>query len=161
MKRLVDGLKWISDFFCDFAGAGLFFLMTMTMVDIIGRNLGLWSVRGIIEMSTMSVIFIGFLALPSAYLQNKHIVIDLLSGHLPAAINNLLDRLWLVIGAILLAAASYLMWRATIRVSVTNELSPDLHLPMVWFWVAGSVGLTLSTFASLVMGIRDVTHGRT
>ena len=143
--------------FCyDLAGVSLVFLMTITAIDILGRNAGLYSVRGVIEISTMAVVLIGFLALPHSLIVGGHIVVDLATLHVPERINKRIDAFWLVVAAICLSFVAWLMWGAALKSWRDNVLSLDLQAPMAIFWFPATIGMTLAPIACLLAAMAKV-----
>jgi TRAP-type C4-dicarboxylate transport system permease small subunit len=134
----------------DFAGAALVFLMLVTVFDILMRRTGLLSVQGIVEMSTMAVVLIGFLALAYSFLQGGHIVIDLATAWLSPRANRKLDAIWSVVYSICLLFLSIMMWRATWKIYQDESVSLDLQLPMAMFWIPASLGMSLASVGCLV-----------
>jgi TRAP-type C4-dicarboxylate transport system permease small subunit len=134
----------------DLAGITLVVLMLVTVVDIAARHLGIFTVRGIIEISTMAVVMIGFLALPYSFVLGGHIVVDLATLYLPSHVNRAIDKAWTIFAGLCLVFLAILMWQATFRAYHTNDISLDLQLPLVWFWAAASVGMTLAPVACLL-----------
>jgi TRAP-type C4-dicarboxylate transport system permease small subunit len=134
----------------DFAGCSLVFLMTITAIDIFGRNTGLYSIRGVIEISTMAVVLIGFLALPHSLIVGGHIVVDLATLRVPARINKHIDAFWLIVAAVCLGFVAWLMWGAALKALRDNVLSLDLQAPMAIFWVPAAIGMSLAPFACLL-----------
>ncbi len=149
MNRL---LRWCHDI----AGIALVFLMTITVLDIVARNFGLFSLRGTVELSTMAVVLIGFLALPYSFRLGGHIIVDLATMRLAPRTNARIDALWLVIAAVLLACVAYLMWGATAKSYRSNDLSLDLQLPMLVFWLPASVGMSLAPIGCLWAAVRRI-----
>lgn len=143
-------LRWCHDI----AGIALVFLMAITVLDIVARNLGLFSLRGTVELSTMAVVLIGFLALPYSFRLGGHIVVDLATTRVKARTNARIDALWLVLAAVLLAGVAWLMWGATLKSYRSNDLSLDLQLPMLVFWLPASVGMSLAPIGCIWAAIR-------
>lgn len=154
MQYLERLLTYFAKILSAIAGVAMTALMLLTVTDIIGRNLGLFAVRGIIEIATMSVIFIGFLSLPLVYLKSMHIVVDLLSGKMSERINLWLEVFWSVVGGILVLICAGYMWLAAQRVYESNEFSADLQMPMIWLWVPACIGLTVAGICSIIVGVR-------
>ncbi|MSQ73415.1 MAG: TRAP transporter small permease [Betaproteobacteria bacterium] len=140
----------------DLAGVSLVILISITAIDIVGRNAGLFSVRGVIEISTMAVVLIGFLALPHSFIVGGHIVVDLATLHVPERINNRIDAFWLVVAAICLAFVAWLMWGAAFKAWKEDALSLDLQAPMAIFWFPAAIGMTLAPVACLMAAFRKV-----
>ena len=144
--------KW-SQICADIAGATLVFLMLVTVFDIVVRRTGLLSVQGIVEISTIAVVLIGFLALANSFLLGGHIVIDLATAWLEPRTNRALDVTWLIVYSICLAFVSVMMWRATWKIFQDDLVSLDLQLPMVWFWIPASIGMSLASIGCLVAAL--------
>ena len=143
----------------DLAGAALVFLMLVTVFDVMMRRTGLLSVQGIVEMSTMAVVLIGFLALAYSFLLGGHIVIDLATAWLSPRANRNLDAFWLIVYSICLLFLSVMMWRATWKIYLDEAVSLDLQLPMVMFWIPASLGMSLASVGCFVaaFSMREAT----
>jgi TRAP-type C4-dicarboxylate transport system permease small subunit len=137
----------------DLAGAALVFLMLVTVFDVVMRRTGLLSAQGIVEMSTMAVVLIGFLALAYSFLLGGHIVIDLATAWLSPKANRNLDVIWSVVYSVCLLFLSIMMWRATWKIYQDEAISLDLQLPMVMFWIPASLGMSLASVGCLVAAI--------
>ncbi len=133
----------------DVAGVALVFLMAVTVFDIVTRHLHVANMRGAIEISTLAVIMIGALALPVSFIQGGHIVIDLATQALPERVKNRFDAFWLVVMGLGLAYFAVKMWGATVASWRAGDYSLDLHLPVVYFWIPASIGLSVAPFAAL------------
>jgi TRAP-type C4-dicarboxylate transport system permease small subunit len=138
----------------DIAGVAVLALMTLTVVDIVGRHLGILNLRGTIEMSNSVTVLIGFLAFPFSFLVGGHLVLDTFTSKLPSRINRGIDMLWFVLAAAAFSVAGYLTWLAAIDAYETNELSMDLQLPMIVLWIPAAVGLTLTPPACVIAATR-------
>ena len=149
MKYVETFLKWCFDI----AGVSLVFLMAITVVDIAARNMGLFALRGIVELSTMAVVLIGLLALPYSFKLGDHIVVDLATMRLSPRTNARIDGGLLIITGFILAFVAWLMWGATTKSYRANDLSLDLELPMVVFWIPASIGMTLAPIGCLLAGL--------
>ncbi len=137
----------------DIAGLGLVALMLITVIDIFARRFGLFSVRGIVEISTLCVVLIGFLALANSFKVGGHIIVDLATSYLPDRINQILDSLWLLLTAICLLILAVMMWQATWKSYEEEAVSLDLQMPMFWFWTLASVGVSLAPIACVIAAI--------
>lgn len=141
--------------FADVAGGTLVVLMLITIVDIVARRMGLFSVRGIVEISTMAVVMIGFLALSNSFLLGGHVVVDLATTHLSERTNRRIDGIWLAVAAFLLAFVAYRMWLATLKAYHDGAISPDLQAPMAAFWLPATIGISLAPIACLIAAYRN------
>ncbi len=144
MSRIIDRLLLSC---ADIAGFVLFLLMTMTVADIVGRHLHMFSLRGTIELSTGVTVLIGFLAFPYSFLQGGHLVIDTFTGRLPKRVTGLIDAVWYAFAIAAFAGVAYFMWLAVADVYRSNDISMDLQMPMTYLWVPAAIGTTLSPIA--------------
>jgi TRAP-type C4-dicarboxylate transport system permease small subunit len=139
----------------DLAGATLVFLMLITVFDIVARRAVLMSVRGVVEISTMAVVLIAFLALANSFILGGHIVVDLATTKLSERTNRRIDAVWLGAAAVFLALIAVLMWRATIKNYYEGAVSLDLQVPMVVFWLPATIGVSVAPIACLIAMYRN------
>jgi TRAP-type C4-dicarboxylate transport system permease small subunit len=128
--------------------------MGATILDIVLRNLGFYTIRGTVEISTMAVVLVGLLALPYSFLMRGHIIVDLATNWLSPEVNGRIDRFWMCVVALLLAIVAVFMWVATIDLYERGAVSPDLQIPMVVFWIPAATGVTVSVMACLLTAFR-------
>ena len=140
------------------AGASLVLMMIVTVMDILLRNTGLAALRGTIEISTMTVVLIGLLALPYSFLPNGHIIVDLATNWLPQRVTDKIDRVCLAISALILTVVAYFMWEASVDVYQRNSLSADLQIPLYLFWIPATVGVSLSVLSCVMAAFSAVDH---
>jgi len=154
--------RYLSPFllFCaDLAGFALIVLMAMTVADIVGRHLHLFSLRGTIELSTGVTVLIGFLAFPHSFLQGGHLVLDTFTSWLPVRVTRHIDIFWYAVAIVMFAVVAYLMWLAAKDAYESNDISMDLQMPMVNLWVPAAIGMTLSPIACAFAVWRRMRHG--
>lgn len=143
--------------FADVAGFSLVVLMAVTTIDVVARNLGLFSLRGAVELSTTSIVLIGFLALPYSIFAGGHIVVDLVTHRLPKQINEKIDGIWMLLATGCFGLMAFLMWKATHKAFESNDLTMDLQIPVGWLWIFASLGMTLATVACAIVALRKLS----
>ncbi|MBY3557349.1 TRAP transporter small permease [Rhizobium laguerreae] len=134
------------------------FLLSVTVVDIVARRVGLFNVRGVVEISTMAVVLVGFLGLSHSFLLGGHIVVDLATKWLPRRANDRIDAIAMLVAAVCLTIVVVFMWRATARSYFDNAISLDLQIPMFAFWLPATIGMSLAPVACVVSA-RDKWRG--
>lgn len=146
LAGLVRSMRWI-------AAIAFPFLAAVTIVDVIGRNTGLFGVTGILEITFFVMITAGTWALPHCFVRGEHIVVDVATQKLPERINRSLDCVWLVVGGLFLGVLAWLTWHEGAVVHATGQRSQSLewsplvfHLPAVFGY--GVVALTAIVAAS-------------
>src|SRR5436305_287627 len=138
----------------DIAGVAVIALMAVTVVDIVGRHLGILNLRGTIEMSNGVTVLIGFLAFPFSFLVGGHLILDTFTNWLPSRVSCMIDILWFLLAAAAFSVTAYLTWFAAIDAYESNELSMDLQMPMILLWVPAAAGLTLTPAACVIAAVR-------
>lgn len=136
---------------CLAGAAGMVVLMMgITVVDVVLRPFGL-AVPGAYEIVTLGMRLIVPLALPYAFLIGGHVVVEVVADYLPKPVQKIL----ILIGwCASLVVMSLMAWRAIERareVAEYGELTSDLALPLVWYWLPLILGTALCVPVLVVM----------
>ena len=140
--------------FADLASLSLLALMSLTVIDVVGRWIGILHLRGVIELSNMTLVFLAFLALPQSFIQGGHLLIEIATRSLPPRVNQLLDAFWLVFTTLFLGFITWCTGKMGFDLHEMGEVSLDLEMPLIIFWIPATFGLALSTVAALWMAIK-------
>jgi TRAP-type C4-dicarboxylate transport system permease small subunit len=131
-----DGGAWLDRVLGAAAAILLFCLMSVTTVDVIGRYIFNWPLRGGFEITELLLLTLIFAGLPLVSRADEHVTMDFIDQALPARGRRLLRRLVdLVCGIIILALA----WRVYIKAGKiagygdTTEVLRILVGPFVYF----------------------------
>ena len=138
----------------DLAGVILILLMGITALDVVGRWLGILYMRGVIELSNMTLVFLAFLALPYSFLMRGHLIIEFATRNLPTRINKMIDAFWLVAAGIFLGSISWRIFLEGMELYRQEEISMDLEISLAVFYFPSAAGMALSAIAAMFMGIR-------
>jgi len=147
-------LDWCLLPISDLAGIILVLLMAITAVDVVGRWLGILYMRGVIELSNMTLVFLAFLALPYSFLKRGHLIIEFATRNLPDRINKMIDAFWLVVAGIFLGFVSWRIFLEGMELYRQQEISMDLEISLSVFYFPSAAGMALSAVAAMFMGIR-------
>ena len=134
------------------AGISLAAMMLVTVADVLLRAVANRPIRGTFEIVELLLACTFFLALPASFLRDEHIVVDIIDGTAPRWVP-LLKRLSLAIAVALLAAMAWQGWIAARDAVAFNDVTSDLGLPRLWYWIpvlAGMVGACLAAVAMLL-----------
>lgn len=128
----------------------LLFVMVLTCVDVVGRNLLHHPVMGAVELTEISLFLVIFLMLPQVTLRNRHIVTTFLDDRLgPAA--RLVQRLVaVVLGVGLYGITGWQIWVLAGRAIRYQDTTAALLLPMAPILYVMSVLSILNAFACLL-----------
>jgi TRAP-type C4-dicarboxylate transport system permease small subunit len=137
-------------------GVALFGLMLITVIDIVGRNAGLFYLQGVIEFSTGTVVFLGFLGLAHCFNQGGHIVVDLATQNTSRHVNQVLDIMWLAVAGLMYAAMAWLMWDDGMQRHLTGEVTDNLEWSPLAFTVPAVLGAAVAALTCLGMTVRGI-----
>lgn len=129
-------------------------MMLVTVADVVLRAAFNRPIRGTFEIVELLLACTFFLALPAAFLRDEHIVVDVIDGAAPRWVP-VLKRLSLAIAAALLAAMAWQGWIAARDAVEFHDVTSDLGLPRLWYWIpvlAGMIGACLAAAAMLIKG---------
>jgi TRAP-type C4-dicarboxylate transport system permease small subunit len=134
------------------AGLSLAAMMLVTVADVVLRAVANRPIRGTFEIVELLLACTFFFALPAAFLRDEHIVVDVVDGLAPRRVP-LLKRISLAIAVALLAAMAWQGWIAARDAVAFKDVTSDLALPRLWYWIpvlAGMIGACLAAAAMLL-----------
>ena len=129
-------------------------MMLVTVVDVLLRAVASKPIRGTLEIVELLLACTFFLALPASFLRDEHIVVDIVDAWLPRRVA-LLRRIAGVFGVVLMALMAWQGWIAARDTLAFNDVTSDLALPRIWYWVpvlAGMIGAGLAAAAMVFQG---------
>jgi len=141
---------------CGYAAAAFALaMMLLTVVDVVARSLFNRPVHGVYDLVELSLACTIFLALPAVFLRDEHVVVDLADHLAPRAVR------WLRIAAALvtvtlLAVMGWQMIQPAQDALAFGDVTADLALPRIWYWVPVILGVGLSLLAALAMLVRGL-----
>jgi len=142
------------------ASAFLAVLMGLTVLDIVARSTGLFSVYGIIELSRATLLLVGCFGQAYVFARQAHIVVDFFTAAFPASVAAWLDRLSLVLAAVGLALLAWYMGHGAWEMHQSGERTETLHLSPMIARMPGAFGLLISSITAILMalGPRDAAE---
>ena len=135
------------------AAAALAAMMLLTVTDVVLRAVFDRPIRGTLEIVELLLACTFFLALPASFLRGEHIVVDIVDNMAVARRwVPLLKRLAGLLGVLLMAVMAWQGWIAARDTLVFKDVTSDLSLPVIWYWIpvlAGMIGGCLAAAAML------------
>ena len=125
-------------------------MMLLTVGDVVLRAFFNVPVRGTFELVELLLACTFFLALPAAFLRDEHLVVDLIDARAPQAV----PALRRIAAAIAIAVLLTMAWqgiRAARDVWSFGDVSSDLSIPKVLYWIPVLVGMVGAAIAAAVM----------
>jgi len=129
-------------------------MMLVTVADVVLRAVANLPIRGTFEIVELLLACTFFLALPASFLRDEHIVVDIVDAWAPRRVA-LLRRMAGVLGVVLMVLMAWQGWIAARDTLAFNDVTSDLALPRIWYWVpvlAGMIGGGLAAAAMLFRG---------
>ena len=143
-------LRHIAGFMTYLAGTSMVLMMLLTVVDVLGRALipGFYLI-GVIELSVISVILLGFFGLPRSFAAGEHISVDLVTFAAPKKLQDTLDALWLLLSGLVAGFFAFFVLKSGIELSRTGQVTEMLHISPLVHHSAGAAGLAVTVIVCL------------
>jgi TRAP-type C4-dicarboxylate transport system permease small subunit len=110
-------------------------------------------IRGTFENVELLLAGAFFLALPAVFLRDEHIVVDVVDSIAPRAVP-WLKRAAEVVAIAVIAVMAWQGWIAARDTLVFNDVTSDLALPRVWYWIPVLIGMIGGAAAAAAMMFR-------
>lgn len=135
------------------AAACLAAMMLLTVADVVLRATISLPVRGVTEIIELLLACAFFIALPAVFVRDENLVVDTIDGIAPGWVNRL-RRLGGLFAALLLAAMAWQGWIAARDTLEFGDLTADLSMPRIIYWVPVLVGIVAAAIASVILALR-------
>jgi TRAP-type transport system small permease protein len=140
-----------------FGAVAAFFLAGMvliTVADVVLRSLFNFPIRGVLELVELGLACTIFIALPAVFLRDEHLVVDVIDHVAPRAVVRWLDLAGALLSAAVLAVMAWRMLPLARDMHAFGDVTADLAIPKLWYWVPVLVGVVASLVATLAFIIR-------
>jgi TRAP-type C4-dicarboxylate transport system permease small subunit len=135
-------------------GIALIVLMTITVVDIVGRNLGILYLQGVIEISNLTIVFLGFLGLAYCFNVGGHIVVDLATSTAPPRLTMILDGIWNLVASGIYALTAFLVLNEGLATAASGEVSANLQWSPLTFFLPCVLGAAVTSVTCLALAVK-------
>jgi TRAP-type C4-dicarboxylate transport system permease small subunit len=150
MQRVLDRIAlacgWLAGL-CVLAMAGL------TVADVVLRALLNRPIHGVYELVELLLAGAIFSALPAVFLRDENVVVDLADHSWPRALP-VLRRGAAVVSFCVVAAMGWCMVPRALDILEFGDVTSDLALPRIWYWIPVLAGVFGAATAALVMMLR-------
>ncbi|MEQ5778115.1 MULTISPECIES: TRAP transporter small permease [unclassified Thalassospira] len=161
VRRLDHIMTRITDIFA-FAGmTALIGAIAVVVADIVWRRIGGQSFIGAVDLTQFCVMAAASWAIPHAFSTGAHVTVDLFGKRTFRGFFRVVDTLIPLTGAALMAFLFYLSWGRAMEQLAYGDVSQNLAIPMILFWVFLLSGLALSTLVCFVKFLKFVFTGET
>jgi TRAP-type transport system small permease protein len=135
------------------AGVFVTAMVLLTVADVVLRAIVNRPIRGSYELIELFLTCSFFFALPATFLRDEHIVVDVIDGIAPAQVP-LLKRIAEVVAVGTLGVMAWQSWLVAADAVAFGDITSDLALPRILYWIPVLAGLVGSAIAALVMALR-------
>jgi TRAP-type C4-dicarboxylate transport system permease small subunit len=137
------------------AAAFLAAMMLVTVADVVLRAVFNAPIRGTLEIVELLLACTFFLALPAVFLRDENLVVDVVDDYAPRSVP-LLKRLAEVVAVAVLAVMGWQSWLVARDALAFGDVTSDLALPRILYWIPVLTGIIGAAAAALVMAVRGV-----
>jgi TRAP-type C4-dicarboxylate transport system permease small subunit len=129
-------------------------MVLLTVADVTLRSFFNYPIRGMLELVELGLACTIFLALPAVFLRDEHLVVDVIDHLTKPAVVRALDLLGSVVSLIVLAFMAWYMVPNARNMYEFGDVTSDLSIPKIWYWVPVLFGVVASAAATLVFVFR-------
>jgi TRAP-type C4-dicarboxylate transport system permease small subunit len=147
-------MGYVPIFFGCLAAAFLAAMMLLTVADVVLRGLFAIPIRGMLELIELGLACTIFLALPAVFLRREHLVVDVVDHLVKPRLVRWLERLGAAISLGVLAVMAWQMWPLAQTMVEFGDVTSDLSIPRLYYWIPVLVGVGVSALVTLVQLFR-------
>jgi TRAP-type C4-dicarboxylate transport system permease small subunit len=129
-------------------------MMLLTVADVLLRAFFGYPVRGMLELIELGLACTVFLGMPAVFLRKEHLVVDAIDQLTRPAVVRLLDLAGALVSFGLLAFMAWQMVPVARGMYDFGDVTPDLSIPKIYYWVPVLLGVVGSAAAALVLVLR-------
>lgn len=139
------------------ASLATFAMGSITLVDVIMRNLSLGAVPGSYEIARVCLCVAIFASLAEATRRNAHITIDVIDTMIPDRLIPWFKRLASLTLAVFVLLLIKSGWNQARDAVEYGDLTPDLRWPLIVFWGPILLGLVATALVAVLQIFRRTT----
>jgi TRAP-type C4-dicarboxylate transport system permease small subunit len=124
--------------------------MLITVADVALRALFAVPIHGTYELVELGLACTVFTALPAVFLRDEHLVVDVVDSFAPPAAVRRLDLIGALCSLLVLAVMIWRMVPLALDMQEFGDVTADLSIPKLVYWVPVLLGVGASVLAVLV-----------
>lgn len=128
--------------------------MLLTVADVLLRSFFSYPIQGMLELIELGLACTIFLALPAVFLREEHLVVDVIDHMTRPAVVRLLDLMGAIASLMVLALMAWQMLPLARAMQEFGDVTSDLSIPKIWYWVPVLVGVVASAAATIAFIVR-------
>jgi TRAP-type C4-dicarboxylate transport system permease small subunit len=119
-------------------------MVLLTVADVLLRSFFSYPIRGMLELIELGLACTIFIALPAVFLREEHLVVDVVRRR------KLLDVIGAIVSLVVLAGMAWYMLPIARNMYEFGDVTSDLSLPRIWYWVPVLFGVGASAAVILM-----------
>ena len=123
--------------------------MLLTVADVALRAVFSRPIPGMLDLIELGLACTIFVALPAVFLRDEHLVVDVIDHVAPKRVVRWLDLLGAALSAVVLAVMAWHMLPLARDMHAFGDVTADLAIPKLWYWVPVLVGVIASVLAAV------------
>jgi TRAP-type C4-dicarboxylate transport system permease small subunit len=147
-------LTLIARFLGYLAAAFLAAMMLLTVADVALRTFFSLPIQGMLELVELGLACTIFIALPAVFLRDEHLVVDVVDHLLKPAAVRVLDLVGAIVSLGVLVVMAWQMGPLARTMHEFGDVTSDLSIPKLWYWIPVLFGIVASALATLVFIVR-------
>ena len=145
---------FLSKVFGTVAAAFLAAMMLLTVADVLLRTFFNYPIQGMLELIELGLACTLFLGMPAVFIRGEHLVVDVVDQWTRPSVVRLLDLFGALISFGLLAVMAWEMVPVARSMYEFGDVTSDLSIPKIYYWIPVLLGVVASALASLVFIVR-------
>lgn len=136
------------------AAAATFLMMTVSVIDVVGRKFVGKPLRGSVELIEVLMLVTVFLAWPLVTRKRAHITLDLVDNLMPPGVQALRERLGELVGCLLMFGTAFLAYSRASQALRESETTTLLLIPLAPLYYSVAALFVLTGATHLVLAFR-------
>ncbi|MBR9884216.1 MAG: TRAP transporter small permease [Oceanospirillales bacterium] len=149
--------RWIARPLSIVATIVMFFMMMLTLVDVVGRYLFSTPVTGAFEITEIMLASVIFLGLPLVTSERDHIAVDIIDSLVSSRTVGWLKRIASLVGAVSFSLLAWMLWEHAFKNLRYGDTTAVLEIPYAWLTFLMATAVSLSALALYIILIIDLT----
>ena len=119
-------------------------VILVTIADVFVRKFLNTGYLGLVDTTQLGVVAFAWFAMPRAFLKSAHVAVELYDHRLSRGADRALKGFALVLSIGMLSVLLWYGWTQAMRVLRYGDVSQNVEIPMILYWVPLLAGTALS-----------------
>jgi TRAP-type C4-dicarboxylate transport system permease small subunit len=129
-------------------------MVLLTVADIVLRAFFSYPIQGMLELVELGLACTVFLAMPAVFLRDEHLVVDVIDHLVRPSAVRALDLVGTLVSLGVLVLMAWQMWPLARTMHEFGDVTPDLSIPKIYYWIPVLLGVVASALATVVFIVR-------